>query len=190
MTTEIEAYYYPGRRGTYELSFDGHLFDATLTKSGAMVESWLDETYRIRRRRRFQHLVVGLDVEWRPAHDREPGPVAVLQLCVDRRCLVFQILRADRVPDALSDFLADRRFTFVGVGVRDDAAMLRDGYGLEVACAVDLRRLAARALGRPELRRAGLQALVREVMGVEMEKPHRVRVSAWDKRKLTEDQFK
>ncbi|CAL4947549.1 unnamed protein product [Urochloa decumbens] len=189
MATEIEAYY-PGRRGTYELSFDGHLFDATLTKSGAMVESWLDETYRIRRRRRFQHLVVGLDVEWRPSRDREPGPVAVLQLCVDRRCLVFQILRADYVPDALSDFFADRRFTFVGVGVRDDASMLRDGYGLEVAHAVDLRRLAARALGRSELRRAGLQALVREVMGVEMEKPHRVRVSAWDKRKLTEDQFK
>jgi hypothetical protein len=40
-----------------------------------VVESWLDETYRIRRRR--HHLfIVGLDVEWRPA--REPGPVAVL----------------------------------------------------------------------------------------------------------------
>ena len=27
-------------------------------------------------------------------------------------------------------------------------------------------------------------------MGVRMEKPHHVRVSAWDKRKLTEEQFK
>jgi hypothetical protein len=59
-----------------------------------------------------------------------------------------------------------------------------------VAHTVDLRRLTARALGRPELRRSGLPALVREVMGVRMEKPHHVRVSAWDKRKLTEDQFK
>ncbi|RCV27252.1 hypothetical protein SETIT_5G310100v2 [Setaria italica] len=186
MATEIEGYY--RGRGTYVVSFDGdHLFDATLTKSGGVVESWLDETYRIHRRCRHP-LVVGLDVEWRPA--REPGPVAVLQLCVDRRCLVFQILRADYVPDALADFLADRRFSFVGVGIRDDAARLRDGYGLEVPHAVDLRRLAARALGRPELRRAGLAALVREVMGVRMEKPHHVRVSAWDKRMLTEDQFK
>ncbi|CAO2178357.1 unnamed protein product [Urochloa humidicola] len=187
MATEIQASY-PERRGTYVLSFDGDLFDATLTKSGAVVESWVDETYRIHRGCRHP-LVVGLDVEWRPA-GREPSPVALLQLCDDRRCLVFQILRADYVPDALSDFLADRRFTFVGVGIRDDAARLRDGYRLEVARAVDLRRLAARALGRPELRRAGLVALVREVMGVEMEKPHHVRVSAWDNRKLMEDQFK
>ena len=118
-------------------------------KSGDVVESWVDKTYRIHRRSRHPN-VAGLDVEWRPA--REPGPVAVLQVCVGRRCLVFQILRADYVPDALSCFLADRRFVFVGVGVRDDAARLRDGYGLEVSRAVDLARLAARTLGRPELR--------------------------------------
>ncbi|XP_025815353.1 Werner Syndrome-like exonuclease, partial [Panicum hallii] len=161
--------------------------DPTLTESGDVVESWVDKTYSIHRRSRHP-LVAGLDVEWRPA--REPGPVAVLQVCVGRRCLVFQIRRANYVPDALSNFLADRRFAFVGVGIRDDAARLRDGYGLEVSRAVDLRRHAARTLGRPELRGAGLRALVREVMGVRMEKPHNVRVSAWDRRKLTEDQCK
>ncbi|KAG2591462.1 Werner Syndrome-like exonuclease [Panicum virgatum] len=185
MATEIQAY--GRRRGTFVVSFDGDLFDATLTKSGDVVESWVDKTYRIHRRSRHP-IVAGLDVEWRPA--REPGPVAVLQVCVGRRCLVFQILRADYVPDALSCFLADRRFAFVGVGIRDDVAMLRDGYGLEVSRAVDLRRLAARTLGRPELRDAGLRALVRGVMGVRMEKPHHVRVSVWVKRELTEDQFK
>ena len=148
MATEIEAYY-TRRRSTFVVSFDGDHFDATLTKSGDEVESWVNKTYRIHRRCRHT-LVAGLDVEWRPA--REPSPVAVLQVCVGRRCLVFQILRADYVPDALAGFLADRRFVFVGVGVRDDAARLRDGYGLEVSRAVDLARLAARTLGRPELR--------------------------------------
>ncbi|XP_052153315.1 3'-5' exonuclease-like [Oryza glaberrima] len=187
MATEIEAYYDDGS-GTYLLSFDEDFFDATLTKSGGKVESWLGETYRIHRSCGHP-LVVGLDVEWRPAAP-VPGPVAVLQLCIDRRCLVFQILHADYVPDALSRFLADPRYTFVGVGVRDDAARLRVGYGLEVPRAVDLRALAADTLGRPDLRRAGLRALVREVMGVQMDKPHHVRVSAWDKRNLSEDQFK
>ncbi|EES01441.1 hypothetical protein BDA96_03G312100 [Sorghum bicolor] len=186
MATEIQGYC--SDDDTYVVSFDEDCFEATLTKSGGEVESWLEETYRIHRRCRHM-LIVGLDVEWRPAAP-VPGPVAVLQICVDRRCLVFQILRADYVPDALSDFLADRRFTFVGVGIRDDAAKLRDGYGLEVPRTVDLRRLAARTLGKPDLRRAGLQRLVWEVLGVQMEKPHHVRVSAWDKRKLSKAQFK
>lgn len=186
MATEMEGYF--SDDDTYVLSFDGDFFDATLTESGGRVESWVAETYRIHRSCRHP-LVVGLDVEWRPAAP-VPGPVAVLQICTDRRCLVFQILHADYVPAALSRFLADPRFTFVGVGVRDDAAKLRDGYGLEVPRAVDLRALAADTLGKPDLRRAGLQALVREVLGVQMDKPHHVRVSAWDKRKLSKAQFK
>jgi hypothetical protein len=158
MATEIEAYYDDGS-GTYLLSFDEDFLDATLTKSGGKVESWLGETYRIHR-------------------------------SCGHPLVVFQILHADYLPDALSRFLADPRYTFVGVGVRDDAARLRVGYGLEVPRAVDLRALAADTLGRPDLRRAGLRALVREVMGVQMDKPHHVRVSAWDKRNLSEDQFK
>ena len=181
MATEIQGIY---EDGTYVVSFDEDCIDTTLTDSGDVVDWWLGETYRTHR----GGGLVGLDVEWRPS--RVPGPVAVLQVCVDRRCLVFQILHADYVPEALFGFLADGRFTFVGVGVRDDAAKLRAGYGLVVASVVDLRRLAADTLGRPELRRAGLQALVWEVMGVQMEKPHHVRVSAWDACTLSDDQFK
>ena len=184
MATEIQGYY---EDGTAVVSFDEDYIDTTLTDSGDVVDWWVAETYRMHRRGH----VAGLDVEWRPATGRAPpGPVAVLQVCVDHRCLVFQILRADYVPAKLSAFLADRRFTFVGVGIRDDAAKLRAGYGLRVASAVDLRRLAADALGRPDLLRAGLQALVLEVMGVQMDKPHHVRVSAWDAPALSDDQLK
>ena len=49
-----------------------------------------------------------------------------------------------------------------------------------MGCAEDLRGLAADTLGNPALRSAGLRALVWEVMGVQMQKPHHVRVSAWD----------
>ncbi|TVU35181.1 hypothetical protein EJB05_17058, partial [Eragrostis curvula] len=181
MAVEIVGYY---DNGPYIVSFEDHEIETTLTASGAVAAAWVRETYRLHR----GGLVVGLDVEWRPA--RVPGPVAVLQLCADHRCLVFQILRADYVPYELSRFLADARFTFVGVGVMDDAAKLWAGYGLQVGSVADLRGLAADAMGRPELRRAGLLALVWEVMGVQMEKPLHVRCSAWDAPQLTFDQFK
>nr|CAB3474184.1 unnamed protein product [Digitaria exilis] len=179
MATEIQGYY---EDGTAVVSFDDDYIDTTLTDSGDVVEWWVAETRRMHR----HGDVAGLDVEWRPA--RVPGPVAVLQICVDHRCLVF--LHADYVPLALSQLLADGRFTFVGVGIRDDVAKLWAGYGLRVASAVDLRRLAADAMGRPELLRAGLQTLAWEVMGAQMEKPYHVRASAWDAPALSDDQLK
>ncbi|KAL6616031.1 hypothetical protein ACP70R_038301 [Stipagrostis hirtigluma subsp. patula] len=188
MATRIKG---PFEDDSYLVSFDEDDILTTFTSSGDDVDWWLDEIYRIHRRR-LHRLVVGLDVEWRPRQwfDAYDPPVAVLQICVGRRCLVFQILHADYVPDALFDFFSDERFTFVGVGVHDDAAKLRAGYGLEVASAVDLRRLAASTLGKPALRAAGLQALVWEVMGVQMAKPHHVRVSDWGARSLSYDQLK
>jgi hypothetical protein len=182
--------------GHYVVSFDEDAIRTTLADSGDVVDAWLGEIYHVHRRR-LHRLVIGLDVEWRPPssyygyyYNSHPPPVALLQICVGRRCLVFQILHADYIPDSLFDFFADDRFTFVGVGVHDDLAKLRAGYGLEAACAEDLRALAADELGNPALRSAGLQALVWEVMGVQMEKPYRVRVSAWDARNLSYDQLK
>ncbi|KAF2952182.1 hypothetical protein DAI22_01g317300 [Oryza sativa Japonica Group] len=174
--------------GTYTVAFDEDKIYTTVTDSGEEVEEWLDEIVRIHHRR-LDHLIVGLDVEWNPASGFcALGPVAVLQICVGRRCLVFQIIHADYVPDQLGDFLGDGRFTFVGVGIHDDVDKLREHYDLEVENAVDLRYLAAQTIGKPALRSTGLQGLVWEVMDVWMEKPHHVRVSAWDSRQLTLDQ--
>ncbi|WVZ68917.1 hypothetical protein U9M48_017792 [Paspalum notatum var. saurae] len=121
MATEIQAI---DEDGTLVVSFDEDYIETTLTNSGNVVDWWVSETYRAHRRAH----IAGLDVEWRPG--RVPGPVAVLQICVDHRCVVFQILHADFVPVSLSRFLADRRFTFLGVGIREDIAKLRSGYGL------------------------------------------------------------
>ncbi|KAG8055511.1 hypothetical protein GUJ93_ZPchr0001g32326 [Zizania palustris] len=175
--------------GTYTVAFGDDDIHATLTDSGDVVDDWLDEILRIHRRR-LNYLVVGLDVEWRPfGRFSEPNPVSLLQICVGRRCLIFQILRADYVPESLFDFVADDRFTFVGVGIDNDVTKLRDQYGLEVEDAVDLRHLAADKMGKPELRSTGLQGLVSEVMDVWLEKPHHVRVSAWDAPRLSKPQL-
>uniref|UniRef100_A0A0D9V5E2 3'-5' exonuclease domain-containing protein n=1 Tax=Leersia perrieri TaxID=77586 RepID=A0A0D9V5E2_9ORYZ len=135
--------------GTYRVAFDEDYIHTTVTAYGDDVEDWLDEILRIHRRR-LNYLVVGLDVEWHPGNYYSgPGPVALLQICVGRRCLVFQILHADYIPDGLFDFLADGRFTFVGVGIHDDVVKLRRSYNLEVEGAVDLRYLAAQTIGKP-----------------------------------------
>ncbi|KAF8751380.1 hypothetical protein HU200_012051 [Digitaria exilis] len=179
--------------GAYLVTFDENKIHTTFTASGDTVGAWVDEIYRVHRRR-LSRLVIGLDVEWRASRSSAAAaaspPPALLQLCVGRRCLVLQILRADYLPDALFDFLADARFTFVGAGIQAGAARLWAEYGFSVARAVDLGRLAAVKLGNPALRGAGLQARVWEVMGLQVDKPDQVRMSAWDARRLTKGQLK
>ncbi|KAK1273478.1 hypothetical protein QJS04_geneDACA022311 [Acorus gramineus] len=60
-------------------------------------------------------------------------------LCVDRRCLVFQIRRCDTIPSALSDFLSDTRFTFTGIDVREKVQRLILDYEVSVGNVRELK---------------------------------------------------
>jgi hypothetical protein len=91
--------------------------------------------------------------------------MAVLQLCVGRRTLVFKIFHADHVPGALRDFLASPDHRFLGVAVDADVRRLSEDCGLAVANAVELRHVAVEVLARPDLWNAGLKALTREDVG-------------------------
>ncbi|BAT13259.1 Os11g0222320, partial [Oryza sativa Japonica Group] len=106
-------------------------------------------------------LIVSIDTEWREDHepdDKKCYKVVVLQLCVNRRCLVFQLYQAsNEVPRELAEFLADAGVRFVGVGVDGGVRRLANECNLRVACAVDLRDAAAAVLGRPELARVGAE---------------------------------
>ncbi|KAL6845347.1 hypothetical protein ACP4OV_024842 [Aristida adscensionis] len=115
--------------------------------------------------------------------------IAVLQLCVGRRCLVYQIIHGSRlINEALQGFLGNPDFLFVGFGIDGDAQKLLHDYGLWVANTADLNRVAAE-LGQPERRQLGMKAVAREMMGVEIEKPERVRRSRWDAPDLTQEQI-
>ncbi|PNT72530.1 Werner Syndrome-like exonuclease [Brachypodium distachyon] len=167
---------------------EGSVIICTVTSSGNAAAAWVQQvcsTYRL-----CEHDVfAGLDVEWRPSYGRARNPAALLQLCVQNRCLVFQLLHADYIPQALADSLVDPRWSFVGVGVDADAVRLGNDYGLQVANTVDLRGLAAGQLRMPELRQAGLVRLAHAVTGVNIEKPQRVRMSAWDAYRLSDEQI-
>ncbi|XP_006646166.1 Werner Syndrome-like exonuclease [Oryza brachyantha] len=136
-------------------------------------------------------LMVGIDTEWRECRDRNGRrcyKVAVLQLCIGRRCLVFQIYRASGCPRELVYLLSDPDVRFFGVGVDGDVTRLAMDYNLTVTNAVDLRHAAAEALGRPELASVGLKALALTVMGARVEKPKHVTMSNWALRALTKEQ--
>uniref|UniRef100_A0ACD6A1Z3 Uncharacterized protein n=1 Tax=Avena sativa TaxID=4498 RepID=A0ACD6A1Z3_AVESA len=171
-----------------EVSFGNEEIVTTVTSSGAAVNRWLRQI-RYMYRWVYHKLIVGLDVEWRPSYSRAQNPAALLQLCVGRRCLIFQLLHADYFPDALERFLADPEIRFVGVGVKEDADRLSNDHGLKVATTVDLRGLAANGMQMPWLRQAGLKDVVRTVMGASLEKPNRVRMGPWDAQDLTQEQI-
>ncbi|KAF8007093.1 hypothetical protein BT93_K1176 [Corymbia citriodora subsp. variegata] len=163
----------------YDVTFYGLSVRTLLTISPPMVTSWLSS-------RGTQPLVVGLDVEWRPNFTRNSdNPVAIIQLAVGLHCLIFQFLHAPEIPQSLTDFLRDPRHVFVGVGIEEDVEKLLCDYGLSVANAVDLRALAARELGREELKNAGLKTLAKEVLGREIAKPKKISMSRWDNPWLT-----
>jgi hypothetical protein len=173
----------------YTVMFEGDAIKTTVTSSGEAVEDWLDEVLYVHRRR-LHKLVVGLDVEWRPTFSSAHSTTAILQLCVGRRCLIFQLIHADYFPDALEEFLGDSNYPFVGVGIGGDADRLWNDWELDVTNTVELRDLAAEELERPGLRRAGLKALASVVMGVDMDKPQWVRTGHWDAYWLSIEQIK
>lgn len=174
----------------YQVTFFGDTIQTLVTDTTTMVDSWIQDVENSNRHAAgLDRLIVGLDVEWRPNFNaRIDNPVATLQLCVGRSCLIFQILHAPAVPASLFAFLNNPRYTFVGVGIHDDLEKLVGDYGLGVSRAVDLRQLAADELNKLELRNAGLKRLGLEVLGKEVEKPRRVTMSRWDNLYLSSEQ--
>ncbi|KAG2590590.1 hypothetical protein PVAP13_5NG416800, partial [Panicum virgatum] len=176
------------------VTFKDYVITTTVTSSGRAVERWMAEVLSVHRSGggviSHNQIHVGLDVEWRPSnYGGQQNKAATLQLCVNCRCLVFQLLHADYFPAALARFLGDRSIGFYGVGVRADAERLRADHDLVVANAVDLCGYVADWLNRPDLRHASLRAIVAAVMGVELVKPHRVTMSRCDARRLSDEQI-
>ncbi|KAM5582970.1 Werner Syndrome-like exonuclease [Rosa sericea] len=176
----------------HELPYDTHnLYDVTfyndqihtlVTHSAPMVESWLSEIMPIIN----ENPIVGLDVEWRPNFNRNSDhPIATLQLCVDHRCLIFQLIHAQNIPQSLFDFLANGSYKFVGAGIQNDTEKLLLDYDLKVTNTVNLGALAATKLGKRELKNAGLKGLSKEVLGKELQKSSKVTMSRWDNEWLT-----
>ncbi|KAL0404763.1 UNVERIFIED_CONTAM: hypothetical protein Sradi_2117100 [Sesamum radiatum] len=170
---------------TYDVFFYDDTIFTTVTHDPDTVSDWISEIKYVHRRR-LRCLIVGLDVEWRPSFTGHyQNPVATLQLCVGRRCLIYQLIHSRYIPESLVDFLSGEDFTFVGVGIKSDLEKLDNDYGIGGdAHAVG----GADEYDMKELKNAGLKGLSSLVLSRELEKPKRVAMSRWDDRWLTADQ--
>ncbi|MCL7030608.1 hypothetical protein MKW94_022977 [Papaver nudicaule] len=121
--------------------------------------------------------------------------VALLQLCVSRHCLIFQFSCCDGIPKSLYDFLANKKFTFFGVGIRSHANKLLVDYNLNVARTDELGDLAAFKLTNtiPDYREsrfhgAGLKELARDVLMKELPENEYIPLSNWERDFLRDKQ--
>ncbi|RZC71393.1 hypothetical protein C5167_034558 [Papaver somniferum] len=203
MTIRTLPNYYPDTQDLYSVTVNGEKIKITVTKDAATVDHWIEQVYsdykdtldRCINRREYstENFIVGLDVEWKPAafgSKYDTPPVAILQLCVGRRCLIFQILRSEKIPKSLHRFLEDDNLRFVGVGIEDVAFKLEGDFDVSVRKAVDLEDLVAENYRNKELKTLGLMGLAKVVLrSGEIEKPADVSESNWSQRYLTQAQI-
>ncbi|RZC17267.1 hypothetical protein D0Y65_010199 [Glycine soja] len=118
--------------------------------------------------------VVGLDTEWIPV-EKTKKKVAILQLCIENKCLIIQLFHMDNIPQSLRSFLMDSNFEFVGVG---------NDYGLEYNKGIDVSLLAKKKW--PDQISFGAQKfLTKELVYLDMEKSKAVCAREWKSKELT-----
>ncbi|RZC68696.1 hypothetical protein C5167_031892 [Papaver somniferum] len=152
---------------TYKVFYYTDTIFTTVTRRASVVDQWIADLYKDYDLGKLNNIVVGLDIEWRRIRRGYTGTrnkVAVLQLCLDKRCLIFQFAHCDQVPKSLKDFLGNDKFIFVGSGVDADAYKLMVDHNLMVARTEEVGSLAAFKTGESRLHRVGLKKLVREFL--------------------------
>jgi hypothetical protein len=107
------------------------------TLRASRVEKWIRAV-----KRRFLDAApikcVGFDCEF-TTHE-VPQCAAVFQLSVASEILIFQICKANRVPQVLKEFLKDTTIRFCGAAIANDLRMLRT-YGIVIPSAYDLQKI-------------------------------------------------
>lgn len=165
-----------------------HIF-TTVTAAAAVVDEWIANTMHIHKRK-LSKLLIGLDTEWcLPTEPNGHQQVAIIQLCVGKRCLIFQLYHADDIPQSLIQFLGNYKFRFIGKGVWNDADKLYEDYGLVVAHPKDVSYWAAKKYHDRYYRKMGLKGLVLDLLGKVIPKPREITMSEWNTKELTIEQI-
>jgi hypothetical protein len=108
----------------HNITTEGMEFTIIETLRASMVEMWLHAV-----KQRFLDAApikcVGLDCEFTTPRDKLHQRATILQLSVASEVLVFQICRANHVPQLLRDFLGDPTIRFCGAAIGNDVRMLQ-----------------------------------------------------------------
>lgn len=91
----------------------------TITKDTHIVNKWLEKLEK--KNQNLNELNIGIDCKW----DGE-NTVAILQICVNSNCLIFQLNHSRYIPMSLITFLNTPSYTFTGIGIEETCEKL--GY--------------------------------------------------------------
>jgi ribonuclease D len=132
----MEEQFFPRSR-IYYVVIEEMNFTITETLRASRVEKWI---YAVKRRFLDDAPVkcVGLDCEF-TTHEA-PQRATVLQLSVASEILIFQLCKANGVPQLLKDFLKDTTIKFCSAAINNDLRMLRS-YGIVIPSAYDLQKV-------------------------------------------------
>lgn len=128
---------------------------------------------------------VGFDIEWKPQFvSKKKGgkenKTAVLQLAVEKSCLVLHLHHMETMPNYLNSVLTDTKVVKVGSGILQDVTKLKRDTRLKCVGFEDTQTL-ARSVGVPRSSKFGLKALADQFLGVQLSKPKSVSKSNWEK---------
>ncbi|MCL7028071.1 hypothetical protein MKW94_017613 [Papaver nudicaule] len=178
---------------SYDVYFYNEKIRTTVTHTAYVLDQWIKNIYSDYHDK-LDNLVVGLDIEWRRMRNQiKRNKVDVLQLCVGRRCLIFQFSCCDKIPKSLYDFLGNKKFIFVGAGIESHAYKLLADYNLKVARTEELGDLAAYKLTDNTtdykfLHGAELKDLAKAVLEKELPKKEYIEWSNWGRGFLRDEQ--
>jgi hypothetical protein len=131
----------------HNLTAEGMEFTITETLRASTVEMWLHAA-----KQRFLDAApikcVGLNCKFTTPRDKPHQRAAILQLSVAFEVLVFQICRADHVPQLLRDFLGDPIIRFCGATIGNDVRMLQS-YGIQIPSVYDLQVIIPNPTNKP-----------------------------------------
>ena len=129
---------------------------------------------------------VGFDIEWKPQvvskkYGGTENETAVLQLAVEKSCLVLHVYHMNRLPKSLKLVLRDKDILKVGSDIKRDGSKLQGDLGLVLEGLADIQLMAKEI--DPSMRKTGLKALAQTFLGIELNK--KTAMSNWEKYPLT-----
>ncbi|KAF2321820.1 hypothetical protein GH714_003049 [Hevea brasiliensis] len=105
---------FAGPSSIYDIQYYGDYIITTVTTAAVVVHEWIANTLHIHKHK-LSKLLIGLDTEWcMPTKPDGHQQVAIIQLCVGKTYLIFQLYHADDIPPSLIQFLGHKKFKFVG----------------------------------------------------------------------------
>jgi hypothetical protein len=168
-------------------------FYVTVTPAATIVTQWLSAILHRYSQNLYAHnLVVGLGVQWSHPSNNNPNPSTAdtLQLCIGTECLIFQLSKADMIPESLRRFLLNRHNTFVGFWNNGDRWRLaRSVHCLKLyRYPMDLRYKAVRICNE-DLSLATLDEIALKCLGFKVEQRKDTAMSDWGELNLSLDQI-